>query len=175
MQSPLSIQLTVPVQWHAASEVYEHSDGVLLLRVLSLMEASASHIDDDDSIDALRWHALEARVDLTLQLLGQLLLRGASPPPLAVVALSAESAVCAMIQPLTVGEVGTLALHLSPRIPQALMLQARVEQCVQQNDEHYAVHFGFIGMHPELQDWLAKTIFRRHRREIFERKHALDD
>ncbi|MDN3575978.1 PilZ domain-containing protein [Chitinimonas viridis] len=173
MPTTICIQLSAAGAWQAG-EPEAASDGVLLLRVLALMEAAPPHLDDEDGPDALRWQALEARVDLTLQLLGQLLARGVPRPPVCSFQLSGETASWSMPAPPPLGEAGTLALYLSSRIPQPLQLPATVI-AVEPMADGARVTVTFNRLEPELQDWLDKTIFRRHRREIFERKHSHDE
>ncbi|QDQ25214.1 hypothetical protein FNU76_01965 [Chitinimonas arctica] len=173
MAAALSIDLDLPLAWlHAAPP--PGTDGVLLLRVLALLEAAPPHLDDEDGPEALRWQALEARVDLTLQLLGQLLARGEPLPPTRPLVLHGGGASWLAATALPVGDVGTLVLHLSPRIPQPLYLSAHIDSCLAEAGG-WRVNCSFQHLDAELQDWLEKTIFRRHRREIFERKHPHDD
>lgn len=173
MPTAIAIHADLPLAWHA-DQAPVAGDGVLLLRVLSLLEASPPHLDDEDGPDSVRWQALEARIDLCLQLIGQLLARGAPLPPVASVALNGESARWRAAAPIAPGGRGALGLYLSPRIPQALLLPAVITGCSPDGDRwlvdaHFELH------DDELQDWLDKTIFRRHRREIFDRKHPSHD
>lgn len=173
MPTAITIHADLPVVWHPNAPP-AGSDGVLLLRVLSLLEAAPPHYDEDDSLEVLRWQALEARMDLCLQLLGQILLRDGPLPQVCPLQLSGEGASWQSQVPMQAGEFGTLALYLSPRIPQPLLLPARLIT-VQALTQGWQVEARFELGDVELQDWLDKTIFRRHRREIFERKHSHDE
>ncbi|PHV13110.1 PilZ domain-containing protein [Chitinimonas sp. BJB300] len=174
MSTPIKIQADLPVAWHLDVPPIG-SDGVLLLRVLALLEAVPSNYNEDDSAETLRWQGLEARVDLCLLLLGQLLLRDGVLPQVCAIELSGEGACWTHPQLLRVGERGTLALYLSPRIPQPLLLPASLTDVQAKEGGSCLVQAKFELGDIELQDWLDKTIFRRHRREIFERKHVHDE
>ncbi|HEY9102092.1 PilZ domain-containing protein [Chitinimonas sp.] len=173
MAPTLTIKLDAPLAWQASAGT-TNTDGVLLLRVLALQEAAPPHLDEEDGPDALRWQAMEARLDLTLQLLGQLLARGEPAPPARTLELSGEGARWQSTAPQAVGSEGLLALYLSPSIPQALQLPARVTQCQEIAAGQWQIEVSFQHRDAELQDWLEKTIFRRHRREVYERKHSHD-
>lgn len=173
MASTLTIMLDAPLAWLAPTAP-SSADGVLLLRVLALQEAAPPHLDDEDGPDALRWQAMEARLDLTLQLLGHLLARSEPVPPSRSLELSGGGARWTSSTPLAVGSEGRLALYLSPSIPQALQLPAQIKHCQEVATGQWQVEASFLQLDAELQDWLEKTIFRRHRREIYERKHSHD-
>ncbi|MGQ5522962.1 PilZ domain-containing protein [Chitinimonas sp. PSY-7] len=174
MPTHIKIHADLPLAWYS-DEPQAGSDGILLLRVLALLEAAPPNYNEDDSVETLRWQGLEARVDLCMMLLGQLLLRDGLLPDVCPVELSGEGASWTSPGKLSSGQHGTLALYLSPRIPQPLLLPASLTDVQQKDDGSWLVQARFELGDLELQDWLDKTIFRRHRREIFERKHAHDD
>lgn len=174
MPTTIVVHATLPLGWRTGSPDQAPEDAVLLLRVLALLEASPPHADEDDSPEALRWQALEARVDLCLQMVGQLLARGEPKPARCAVSLSGQTLDWYSATPLPAGEQGTVSLWLSPRLPRALELAAQIAECRPEGDG-WRIAAQFACRDDELQDWLDKTIFRRHRREIFERKHQTDD
>ncbi len=168
----ISIQLDVPVEWREQPSVT--TDGVLLLRVLELLEAAPLHFDDNGSEESLRWQALEARVDLCLTLLGNILARDTPIPPAVEVFLSGEGATWLHATPLLPGISGTFAVYPSLRIPQALLLPAHVIQCRAVADQ-WQVTVRFDALATDLQDWLDKMVFRYHRRQISQlRRHDED-
>jgi len=172
MSTEISVEMHLPVAWAEAPQ--EATDGVLLLRVLDLLEASSQHYDEDGSEDALRWQAMEARIDLCLQLLGQLLARDAPRTPPTAILLSGVGASWRARSPLPVGQSGTLLLYLSRRILQPLVLPATVMTCVS-DGEVWGVSVRFAILDEEFQDWLDKTVFRYHRRHISQLKRHHDD
>lgn len=174
MPTAIKIHADLPLVWHPQAGP-AGTDGVLLLRVLALLEAAPPHYDEEDSAELQRWQAMEARVDLCLHLLGQLLLRDGPLPQVCPVSLSGDSASWCSEQELPIGQQGTLALYLSPRIPQPLLLPAQITAAEQLPAGGWQLEAQFRLGDDELQDWLDKTIFRRHRREIFERKHAHEE
>jgi hypothetical protein len=174
MPTAVAITVDIPFIWKAGP-VPAVTDGVLLLRVLSMLEATPPHFDEDESPEALRWQAMEARLDLCVQMLGQLLARGDLPSRHCEVKLSGERCSWSSAQAVAIGEAGAVGLNLSPRIPQILWLPATIAECTPQGDV-WSIAAQLTISDSELQDWLDKTIFRHHRREIYERKrHALDD
>lgn len=173
MPSAISIQTQISVQWRSEAAPLA-SQGVLLLRVLAQLESAQPHLEDDVSLDSQRWQSLEARVDLCLNMLGQLLLRDIPLPPPTSLRLSASSAEWLQGQALEVGSQGSLAMYLSPAVPQALILPAKIRHCQAEGDA-WRVVAQFELQDAELLDWLDKTLFRRHRREIFERKHSIHE
>jgi hypothetical protein len=145
----------------------------LLLRVLALWEATTALDDEAVTPDSLRWQALESRVDLCLALLGQLLARSSHRPDRCAVSLSGEHLVWVAAQPLTPGTGGCASLWLSTSMPQPLRLRATIMTCEPAVDG-WRITANIRPDNEELQDWLDKTIFRRHRREISERRHRHD-
>ncbi|WP_269533187.1 PilZ domain-containing protein [Chitinimonas sp. BJYL2] len=174
MTTPLSIRFAMPISWLDSPPVTT-IDPVLLLRVLALLEASPAHLDDDDSPDALRWQSLEARVELMLQMVGQLLARGDCLPPLQEIELSGAGVSWNSVSPVPVGKAGYVGIYLSPRIPQPLVLSATIRECELTGSGDYRLDATFEQIDAEVQDWIEKTVFRRHRRQIFEKKHPHDD
>jgi len=175
MPTAVEIQVDIPLLWKSSTKAPAATDSVLLLRVLALIEAAPPHFDEDESVESLRWQALEARIDLCVQMLGQLLARNEPEPPHCTAYLSGEHCRWHQAGAVTVGEQGYLGLRLSTQIPQLLWLPAVVAAC-QADGDAWQVEVRFQIHDAELQDWLDKTIFRHHRREISERKrHSLDE
>lgn len=173
MNTAISITMHIPLGWRSGKA--DGGAGILTLRVLELMEAAPLRYDEEGSEETLRWQALEARVDLCLQMLAQLLARDSALPAEQEVQLSGTGAHWRSEQANMVGEHGSLALYLSPQVPQALLLPARITAC-QQVEQGWLTSVQFERLDPELQDWLDKTIFRHHRRQISQlRRHAHDD
>lgn len=145
------------------------------MRVIALLEAAPPHFDDDDSDEAIRWQAMEARLDLCIQLVGQLLIQHAPLSETCPVNITSEEITWRSASALAKGSVGAIGLYLSPQVPQPLWLPAEVSSCEPLGDA-WSITAQYRGLDDELQDWLDKTIFRRHRREISERKrHAYDE
>jgi hypothetical protein len=172
MPTQIAINAQLPLVWSPESAV-SPDEGILLLRVLSLLEAAHPHVDEDDSPEAMRWQALEARVDLCLQLLGQLLINKSPSPPLCAVELTGEHVAWLASHQHSPGESGCVSLWLSSRIPQALRLPATISEVSPLSDGWRVVARLRID-NDELQDWLDKTIFRRHRREVHELRQQQD-
>ncbi|WP_374353554.1 PilZ domain-containing protein [Chitinimonas sp.] len=164
----IEISARLPVQWEGDT-VGNMAEGSLLLRVLALLESQAVQ-DDDDSPEALRWQAMEARIDLCLQLLAQLLARNAPPPAAVPLRLASSQLAWESAQALAQGMAGAVAIWLSPLLPRPLLLPARISACDAHGDAFW-ITAQFDVLDSQLQDLLDKTIFRKHRREVFERRH----
>lgn len=165
MRDALHVALDVPLLWQASPNA---GDNLLLIRVLALMDVLSADPNADDEA-AIHRLAIEARLDLCLMLLGRLLAQQQPLPASRRVMLSGEDASWLHEAPLPVGEVGGLALYLIPNVPEPLRLPARVSACIQK-ETGWQVTVAFCIDDPLLQDWLDKTVFRRHRREISERR-----
>ncbi len=175
MPTAVEIHVDIPLLWKAGNNAPSATDSVLLLRVLALIEAAPPHFDEDESVESLRWQALEARIDLCVQMLGQILARNEPNPPRCSLFLSGEHCRWNQATPMTVGEQGFVGLGLSAQIPQLLWLPATIRACQAEGDA-WQIEAQFQIHDVELQDWLDKTIFRHHRREISERKRqSFDD
>lgn len=172
MSTEISVEMHIPLAW--VETPMDAIDGALLLRVLDQMEAAPSHYEDDGGEESLRWQAMEARIDLCLQLLGQLLAKDAPRTQPTVVCLSGVGARWRASMPLNIGQSGNLLLYLSRRIPQPLVLPATVVHCAA-DGAGWQVHVHFSMLDEEFQDWLDKTVFRYHRRYISQLKRQHDD
>lgn len=173
MPNAVAIHTDMPVYWRPEG-VPVGANSTLLLRVIALLEAAPPHFDEDDSEEAMRWQAMEARLDLCIQLVGQLLVQHAPLPQPCPVNITSEEVTWCNPAELAPGSVGAIGLYVSPQVPQPLWLPARVIRCASAK-QGWTITAQYVGMDEELQDWLDKTIFRRHRREISERKrHAYD-
>jgi hypothetical protein len=165
MRDALHVALDVPLLWQD-TPVTSHN--LLLLRVLALMDVLPAEPESDDEAMTHRL-AIEARLDLCLVLLGRLLAQQQPLPISRRVMLSGEEASWLHDVPLPIGQSGALALYLIPNVPEPLCLPARVSACTQEA-MGWRVGVEFCIEDPLLQDWLDKTVFRRHRREISERR-----
>lgn len=111
---------------------------------------------------------LNQKLDLALELLGQLLARERVPPPAVQVCLSARG-VSWRPDPVPAAGPGWLTLHLLPHVPKALELPALL-----QSRPDGTVVAEFQGVEPPLGDALERFVFRRHRRAIAQAKRPTD-
>lgn len=154
----------------AQTEQWQHH-GVALLRALSVIETPVSELEKDATSAAGKaMERLEAKLDLTLSLMMQLVRQHTAPPPSCAVTLRASSVEWRGGNAPETGQPILLSLHLSPKLPQPLVLPARVA-AVEATANGIRVRADFIRLNEELAEWLERTLFRFHRRSI-QQSHA---
>ncbi len=164
MDTGISVELFAPCGWQVGQHAVA-DDAKLLLRVLAILESAQPGVEEAMRPDDQHWQALEARVDLCLHLLSELLSAQSPPPPAVPISLSCEGARFISPHPLTPGERGVWSVWLADRLAKALRLDTVVETC-QPHPQGYQLQVRFVIDDEALQDWVDKTVFRRHRREI---------
>lgn len=131
-------------------------DNVTLLQALASLE-SARERDGDGGDPALA--RLEAKVDLALQLIAELLRREARLPDPTAVSLSSSGLSWHGSAPLH--STGVVALYLSPRLPWPLMLPVQITGVAGERVQARLLH-----LDEDSQTWLDRTLFRHHRRSV---------
>ncbi|MCC6201953.1 MAG: PilZ domain-containing protein [Gammaproteobacteria bacterium] len=168
----LTIEGDLPVSWRvvAAGEVAPlarqfdaHNAG--LLRVLQLIDTSGTeHLDD--AAGGGEMHRLEAKLDLVIGLLAELLGREQSMPISRSCRFSAECLELLHEQmPPAIGERVVIELVLNPRLPRALLFVATAAQVVRQS-VGAAVTFRLDDLGPQVREELERQIFLLHRRSL---------
>lgn len=171
----ITYQASLPLTWRsepAPSSSMQASwrySNISLLRGLATLEAAAIDRDHEaDSHQAKALERLENKLDIALNMLAHLTMRNVDMPAPLPVTLSARSVEWLSDLPLPAGgEHVLLSLYLSPRLPEALQLYARVifsaeGRCV----------VTLLDADPEFEEWIARTLFRYHRRGLQARHQA---
>lgn len=116
---------------------------------------------------------LEAKVDLTMQLMSMLVHQQTPLPPIQIVSLFTDR-LCWQTSTLSVAIDQTLllTLYISGKIPLPLILPAKVIQIRSLDTQQFEITAKFTGLDENTQDWLDRTIFRFHRREIYAQRGA---
>lgn len=162
----ISLHAPLPLAWQPASAfpqalLAEWMHGNLVcLQALSALE---SH-DKEFDASATGEHAagrLEAKVDLLLQLVGELMRKQQPNLPSVEVILGAQEIVWESATPIAVGSQGAITLFLSPRMHWPLILPAHVSQV-----QGTKIHAKLIHVSEDVQEWLERTLFRYHRRAM---------
>lgn len=149
----------------AQAEQWQHH-GVALLRALSVIETPASELDKEATSAAGKaMERLEAKLDLTLSLMMQLVRQHTEFPPRCAVTLRASSVEWMGENAPESNQPILLSLHLSPKLPQPLVLPARVS-AVEAAAGGFRTRADFTRLNEELAEWLERTLFRFHRRSI---------
>ena len=161
----VSVTLTLPLQmaaWvshDAALQASRDFANLTLLNGLAALDKPAADLYADNS-DSPQLQRLEAKIDLGLQILGQLLNANAPLPAQHDVLLSAQALAWRSSTPPPATEL-QLQLFIDNRIPQPLQLKARRDG--QQGDYWVA---RFVEVSEALQDALDRAVFRWHRRQV---------
>ncbi|MBS4096578.1 MAG: PilZ domain-containing protein [Sulfuricella sp.] len=164
-------QGNLPLAWHAAEPPGEETlqgwmfTNAVLLRALATMDAQPTERDVDPNGDADRkLERLEAKLDLALNLLAQLIARDAPKPEACPATLSATAIEWFSSKIPATGNL-VITLYLDPRLPQPLQLPAQVLESAPAEGGHRTLA-EFHHLDEETQEWLERMVFRRHRRHI---------
>jgi hypothetical protein len=179
-QDGVSYHAAMPVSWRpetnvSASAVEQWMHGnIILLHALATMEAVQSEKESDTApAMAKTVERLEAKVDLALALIAKLLAQDTALPPARPVTLAAESMEWLAQDGPEPGADILISLYISPKLPQPLMLPASVASVLKEQ-EGMRIQVVFTHLSEEAQDWLARTVFRYHRRAIQNQHRAQD-
>jgi hypothetical protein len=136
---------------------------VRVLQVCAAIEEQGSVEKKDEksphSADLMR---LEVKMNLLLDLMGQLLAAAKPRPPATTIRFNALGAVWKTTAPRRVGEQGLLDIYLRDSLPQPLTLIANVTHTAA--DGQVKVAFSPPG--EATADLIEKLAFRRHRRQV---------
>lgn len=162
----------LPLSWIALSrlqpvqaEQWQH-DAVALLRALAVIEAPVAEAERDvSSIAGKAMERLEAKVDMALNLMIQLVRQQHELPESHPVILRAGTVEWTDTAAPEAGQLILISLHLSPKLPQPLLIPATVA-AVTHRENGARVQAKFTHMNPDMEEWLERTLFRFHRRSI---------
>ncbi|MEW5943452.1 MAG: PilZ domain-containing protein [Pseudomonadota bacterium] len=165
-------QAAMPLGWHPASSVpketleqWMHAN-VILLRALAVFESLPADWEKDFGQNTGKaLDRLEAKVDLTLNLLTLLLRQQLSPPLPRPATLSADSIEWIGEEAPPAGSEVAISVWISPKLPQPLVLPAAITAAEPQPGG-FRIRAALTHLSPEACDWLERTIFRYHRRAI---------
>lgn len=108
---------------------------------------------------------LEAKLDLALNLIMQLARQQAELPATHPVILRAKAVEWTDAAAPEPAQLILVSLHLSPILPQALLIPATVA-AVEHLESGPRVRANFTHLNQEMEEWLERTLFRYHRRSI---------
>ncbi|MDD5241884.1 MAG: PilZ domain-containing protein [Sulfuricella sp.] len=169
----VSFHATLPMIWRAKSEPSDDDiaiwmyDNFTLLRALATIEAFQPENDGDSATGPGKTlQRLEFKIDLTLNLIARLLAQSIVLPPAHPLFLSADGMewICGEPAPAQ-GEDILISTFISPKLPQPLVLPARVAE-VRKEQDGTRIYATFTHLNEEMRDWLSRTVFRYHRRAI---------
>lgn len=173
--SPLEGRLSwsgrVPVQWHLLDALPDEAQlgraaerNAALLNALTLVEEGVARHSDDTSPLAAHMDRLEAKFDLVLNLLTEVLLPDAVAPTPVPVRLCSRGLVFEVAYPAPPGSAVELNIYFSASLPRPVRLYGVVVE--PQAGEEDLLSVEFHGIEGVVKDRLERLVFRRHRRSI---------
>jgi len=177
-QDGVFFHATLPLIWRTKSGPTDDEitvwmyDNVTLLRALATIEAfqPENEVDTATGTGKTLQH-LEFKIGLTLNLIAKLLTQSIILPHAHPVFLSADGMewICGEPPP-TQGEDILISTFISPKLPQPLVLPAKVA-AVRKEEGGTRIYATFTHLNEEARDWLSRTVFRYHRRAIHTQHH----
>jgi hypothetical protein len=167
--SGVHLSTNLPLKWQpkesvTAEELADWMHGnIVVLQALASLESIAKESDTEHRIDH-NVARLEAKLDLTLTLVGELLRRQTPLPPSTPTMLTSEGIAWQSQQSIAPHTKGVVSLYLSARLPWPLMLPVEI---VGSQDGKIRARLTHVS--EEAQEWLDRTLFRHHRRAVHAR------
>jgi hypothetical protein len=170
LQNELAYQDVLPVGWRELPKSLDLTAVTALMegnvRVLqvcaAIEEQGAVEKKDEKSPHSADLMRLEVKMNLLLDLMGQLLAAAQPRPATTVIRFNALGAVWKSTTPRRVGEQGLLDIHLRDSLPQPLTVVANVTHVAA--DGQVKVTFSPLG--EAVSDLIENLAFRRHRRQV---------
>lgn len=161
----LVLEERLPLRWRAAgpagmTAVHLQHDNEATLRALLSLDQHHIEVGEEGTEVAHELERLESKLNLVLDLLGQVLAHQLDIPPAVPVWLAAHQVEWQGEPPAAPGG-GVLELYLSTRYPRPLYLPATLHAA---GGGRVRATFGELG--EPVQDLLEQLIFRHHRRQI---------
>lgn len=162
MHGNILLERNLPLNWtelETGSSVANTRHNQIIFDLLDSLEEPTYHKPDTEN--ASEFVRIETKLNLIMQLLGELLHDRQSHLPVVSVRFSSDTLAWRVEQPLPVGSLLQVSLSPDDRIPLAMTFEARV---LTVNDGWMEV--GMQGLDEnELAKW-ARWVFRQHRRQV---------
>lgn len=172
---------SLPLRWQQAIEPSTPA-GVLvrnqaneqLLRHLAAIEEVRSEGSDEDGQVSHDIQRLESKINLLMDMMGQLLTRQMSLPEPAPVRLGADAMqwICPPGAAPSEGMPLLVEVYLNRRYPSPLALGGAVESVRPEAGGGVSVTLRYAGLSEGLRSALEKIIFRQHRRLVAQARQA---
>ncbi len=169
----LAYQDVLPLLWRpmpgtvdqAVAASFTDRNVRLLQACAAVEEHGGSEKTDDDSPELLR---LDFKINLLLDLVGQLLVANRPRPPSVPIRFNALGAVWRASPPLPeAGTQGVAEIYLRDCLAEPLRLIGRITNVTPDGQ----VKARFLPVGETVEDLIEKLTFRRHRRQIAEHRH----
>ena len=161
----------VPVEWRVLDELpeREHLDrreerNFALLGALAFIEHGPARRAEDQAPLASQFERLEAKFDLVLAMLSEVLVPDGAGPAAARVTLSGDGLALEVERRAQPGTPVEVDLYLSTIVPRPVRLIGVVRADLAPGRDAMVVEFRRIG--PRVREQLQQLVFRRHRRTI---------
>nr|WP_240901200.1 PilZ domain-containing protein [Thioalkalivibrio sp. XN279] len=135
-----------------------------LLSALAFIEHGPGRRAEDPAPLAGQLEHLEAKFDLVLAMLSEVLMPDGAGPDLARVTLSGDGVALETDAPVDPGTAVEIDLYLSTIVPRPVRLAGVVRPNLSPGSDAMVVEFRRIG--PRVREQLQQLVFRRHRRTI---------
>jgi hypothetical protein len=177
--SELSWEDRLPLAWRpipagSGPEVAHLYDAALtrLHAILSVGEALAADPTEDATPRTQEWLRLEARLNLLLAMVGELLAAQRPAPAPRAVRLGGAWIAWEDPQPPAPGDALAVDLYLNPALPDAVTLPVVVNSVSGAGTAPGTVQATFPDLPPSVRNALEKLIFRWHRRRVAEQRRT---
>lgn len=172
-EAPLPMRCTPAADWDADRLAYAAEQNERVLQALRVLDEYAlSEAGEEGGAVAQELARLDAKLNLMLDLVNQLLTRHLDLPPPRAVALGSQGLSWHTDAPPAVGDAVVVELYLNVRYPVPLVLQARVASVGAGRPAPVEVSFEYLK--DNVQEWLERIIFRHHRRQIAEARRGVN-
>lgn len=170
LENELAFQDVLPVGWRRLAQPLDEAALISLtdrnvktLQVAMAIEEQGMVDKSDEKLPhAADLARLEVKMNLLVDLVGQLLAASQRRPPAAQVRFNALGAVWRSSAPPQVGEHGLLDIYLRDCLAQPLTLIGRIMRVTPEGE----VRVNFTPPGEATADLLEKLAFRRHRRQV---------
>lgn len=169
----LSIEDIVPVTWedadftHSTDLDHANEETVRALQAIAVYEEAPRSPTEDLTNSRSEGARLEAKVDLMLSLLSNIVSASTGMPDPKPIVLRSGALEWQLEPEATIGkaDTGIISAWINTHLPLPLRLPCRVDSVIERNGFNWAqARFEYLA--PSVRDGLGQVIFRHHRRQI---------
>lgn len=162
----LSFKAQLPLKWRVIEDIdnYHMPGNHRFMNILPALDEADTHTAEGNVPNA-DYARLETKLDLILELLGELFQKKKPMPANIPFQLSARGITWLSDEVPPLDSHIELQIYLSSQLFIPLFLTAQVNSVEDMGATH-RVQASFLPMEEALQEWLEKYIFKQHRREV---------
>jgi hypothetical protein len=166
----LAYEDSLPLNWKPLPEPYDPTiaggfaeTNLRLLQMLAAMEEHRPEKPDENSPHSADLMRLDLKINLLLDVMGQLMSANQPRPPALRIRFNAMGAIWTGARPYPdLGAQGVLELYLGDCLPQPLRLVGRIASVGPDG----RIKARFVPPGEQIADLIEKLAFRRHRRQV---------